>query len=107
MMKRIRHDERGGTTTEYILVIALIAVACIGSVVNTGSTVRSKLNVDFASVLHAPNFAPTATRPTPTHSPTTSGEEGATDGDDQPIGDDGGVIHNPNAGPGGSVEEKP
>jgi Flp pilus assembly pilin Flp len=98
MIERIRRDQQGASTAEYVLMLALVAVACIGGIANTGIIVRSKLNVDVAGALNVPNFVPTASQP----APGTSGN----DGDDPVINDGGQVIHNPHT-PGAGKEKKP
>ena len=105
MLKRVKRDQTGGCMAEYTLLFALIAVACIGSIVNTGDVVRSKLNVNLAGVLNAPNFAPTAPQQQPTAGDTStdpSADDDSVDSDSQPIKDGSNPIHNPQAGGAGA-----
>jgi Flp pilus assembly pilin Flp len=108
MMKRVGRDQTGGCMAEYTLLFALIAIACIGSVINTGDAVRSKLNVNLAGVLNAPNFAPTAAPQQPAtgdSSTDPSADDDSVDSDSQPTKDGSNPIHNPQAGGAGADTE--
>ena len=43
-LKTLWHDEEGATMVEYALMLALIAVVCIGAVTAVGTTAKTKFN---------------------------------------------------------------
>jgi hypothetical protein len=90
---------------EYTLVLALIAIACIGSVLNTSSTVRSKLNVDFESAV---NHVPTVNLPIPGDTGVDTAGQGddAADSNQDPARANHDPIHNPKTGGAAGIEDK-
>jgi pilus assembly protein Flp/PilA len=47
---RFGNDERGASLVEYALLVALIAVVCIGAVSFIGSSAKSKFNTVGSSI---------------------------------------------------------
>jgi Flp pilus assembly pilin Flp len=52
MKNLLKDDQSGASLSEYALLLALIACACIAAIGSTGETVRSKFNVDFAGAVY-------------------------------------------------------
>lgn len=61
MLKKLWSEERGQGMTEYGLILALIAVVCIGGLVAMGPAIKDK----FMAIGDAVKTDPTATPTTP------------------------------------------
>jgi pilus assembly protein Flp/PilA len=61
MLRRLRRDENGATAIEYGLIVALIAVFCVGafSMMGGGSGgMWAQINTDIAAAMRPPAPAP-------------------------------------------------
>ncbi|MEZ5946468.1 MAG: Flp family type IVb pilin [Hyphomonas sp.] len=50
LLKRLLSDESGATAVEYTLVMALIAIAIIGSITSIGVNINGKMNTIATSI---------------------------------------------------------
>ena len=90
MKNRLLQDESGASLAEYVMLLALIACACITAVGNTGGTVRKKFGVDFAGAIYRPaSTTPVVVTEPPGNTGSgsdASGDDGALSGNDDGSG---------------------